>query len=247
VYQTGERVHTFTSPLGVLVPALGLKLTGSDTGALWFLRALSIGALAGAAGLVLRRMQAGNLAAIAAVTLALLDSKTLQFVTNGMETGFVVFFIALIWHELWEPETNRRWPLALGFAGLMWTRPDGMIPAFAMLAGCGLFFVAQQPPEARRRWWRRILVAGLAGGVLYAPWFIWAWSYYGSPVPNTIIAKSTIIPGASAARILLAPLASVVGPTMFDGVFAPIFFRPEDWPQGLALVWRRLARVAPFV
>src|SRR5687768_17948830 len=27
-------------------------------------------------------------------------------------------------------------------------------------------------------------------GTIYLPWFIFAWSYYGSPVPHTIIAKA---------------------------------------------------------
>ncbi|MEJ1973271.1 MAG: hypothetical protein WDM96_12655 [Lacunisphaera sp.] len=39
VHQIVERVHTFTSLLGVL-SALGFKLTGSDVGTLWFLREL---------------------------------------------------------------------------------------------------------------------------------------------------------------------------------------------------------------
>ncbi|MDI1319693.1 MAG: hypothetical protein PSW75_05790, partial [bacterium] len=52
VYQVGEAVHTFTSPLGVLLPALGYVFTGSDGGALWFLRIVSALALAGTALLV---------------------------------------------------------------------------------------------------------------------------------------------------------------------------------------------------
>src|ERR1700689_5136333 len=52
VYQIGEHVHTFTSPLGALLPSLGLMLTGSATGARWSSRVLSAAALAAAAYLV---------------------------------------------------------------------------------------------------------------------------------------------------------------------------------------------------
>src|SRR5262249_29250347 len=44
VYNLGERLHGFTSPLGVLLPALGYWLTGNDQSALWFFRVLSIAA-----------------------------------------------------------------------------------------------------------------------------------------------------------------------------------------------------------
>src|SRR5262249_19711036 len=44
VYNLGERLHGFTSPLGVLLPALGYWLTGNDQSALWFFRIFSIAA-----------------------------------------------------------------------------------------------------------------------------------------------------------------------------------------------------------
>src|SRR5262245_45676020 len=45
VFTIGERLHVFTSPLGVLLPALASILTfnSSDTAALWIFRAMSIG------------------------------------------------------------------------------------------------------------------------------------------------------------------------------------------------------------
>ena len=54
VFTPGERVHSFTSPLGVLLPALASGLTGgaSDQAALWLFRLMGAGALAGAATLL---------------------------------------------------------------------------------------------------------------------------------------------------------------------------------------------------
>jgi hypothetical protein len=247
VFQVGERVHTFTSPLGVLIPALGFLLTHSETLALWTIRLANIAAIAGAAALVLRTTKGTPFVVAAALAFAVLDSKTLSFATNGMETGIFVFFTAWLWHELGKPDEGPRLlSLAFAFAGLMWTRPDGVIPILAVLVSTWLFFVTKQPPPYRRLWWRRVFAAAGIGALLYAPWFFWAWSYYGSPVPNTIVAKSVIAPAPfSLSKLLVAPLASLIGPTNLDGVFGPIFFLPQEW-RDFPLVWRLLARVAAF-
>ncbi|MBM3856168.1 MAG: hypothetical protein FJ399_23920, partial [Verrucomicrobia bacterium] len=57
VFNPGERVHTFTSPLGVLVPALCTALAGPDreATALWIFRLINAAFLAGAAALLWRR------------------------------------------------------------------------------------------------------------------------------------------------------------------------------------------------
>ena len=250
VYQVGERVQVFTSPLGVLLPALGLWLTGSDPGALWFFRAISAAVLGIAAVLVVRilhRQELRGLAVCAAFVLAFLDSKTVAFSVNGMETGLLVFFAALVWYELTCGDNPRPGWLAAGLAGLLWTRPDGFIPAFAMLAGAFLFMVRARPPADRRRWWRATGLAVAFGGAAYAPWFIGAWCYYGSPVPQTIIAKSALLPdGVSLGRLLAAPARCLVEPTALDGTYAPAGLMAEGWPRDIMVVWRLLARLAAF-
>src|SRR4051812_41344034 len=65
VFNRGDRLHTFTSPLGVLLPALAYLLTfnSSDYGALWIFRLLSAAALGGGAVLLVaaaRRMGYGK-------------------------------------------------------------------------------------------------------------------------------------------------------------------------------------------
>src|SRR5437763_1345346 len=61
VYNPGERVHGFTSPLGVLLPALCYLVTGKTSwlGALWLFRVVSIAAFA-AGGWFLGRACAGT-------------------------------------------------------------------------------------------------------------------------------------------------------------------------------------------
>jgi hypothetical protein len=59
VHQAGERLHTFTSPLGVLLPALCSWVTGtqSDMAALWLFRLMCIAAFGGAAALAFATLQ----------------------------------------------------------------------------------------------------------------------------------------------------------------------------------------------
>src|SRR4051812_38495064 len=99
VYNEGDRLHTFTSPLGVLLPAAGSLLTGnsSDIVALWIFRVWSAIAFAGAAVfmyVLTRRLRYGAWTSLAIVGLLVLDGKSLDFSTNGMETGFLLLFIA---------------------------------------------------------------------------------------------------------------------------------------------------------
>ncbi len=249
VYQIGEAVHTFTSPLGVLLPALGYKLTGGDTAALWFFRIVSAVALAVAAALIGRhaREQGWSRAACwFALCLGVFEAKIVACSSNGMETALLLLFTALTWHQLTRAGGPRWLWLALGYGGLMWTRPDGCLPAAAMTFAWWLFGPRRLTPD-ERTWWRHLARALLLGGMLYLPWFLWAWHFYGSPVPQTIIAKSALTPGGlSFSRILTAPLSCLVDNTALDGLFLPIYSN-IGWPVNLLLVGRLLARLAAFL
>jgi hypothetical protein len=192
VYQPGERVHGFTSPLGVLLPAFGYWITGgpSYVGALWVLRVVGLVALAGAGLLLLQtaaRHGATPWALFFLAILYLFDMKTAAFSINGMETAFMLLFV--IWgFSLAVKGISQHW-LATGicWAGLMWTRPDSCVyvAIFALLA---FNFGA----ETARDKLLAIGKSGLVCTLLYLPWFVWTWEYYGSPVPHTIVAKSRI-------------------------------------------------------
>ena len=249
VYQLGEVVHTFTSPLGVLLPALGFALTGNADAALWFFRIISALALAGAAALVVShaRDQGWSRAACwIALCLGVFEAKIVAFSANGMETALLVLFAALAWRELTRPRGPRWLWLAVSYAGLMWTRPDAFIIAGAMVTGWWRFGPRNLAGD-ERAWWGRLGRAMLLGGLLYLPWFLWAWHTYGSPVPQTIIAKSALMPGGlSLSRILLAPLRCLVDNTAIDGLFTPIY-AVGGWPESLLFAGRLLARLAAFL
>lgn len=248
VYQVGERVHTFTSPLGVLLPAFSLAAGGSDTAALWIFRGLCALALGVTAVLLARHARAqGWGAAIGglAVCLGLFEAKVVAFSANGMETAFLLLFAILAWTELCRHEPVRIGRIALAYAGLMWTRPDACVLAAAMTLAAGAFRERGAPGSARA-WWLAVLTGIGLGALLYLPWPFWAWSYYGSPIPQTIIAKSIYTPGFSPLGLLTAPVTALVSNTALDDLFMPIYGR-NGWPDALIVVGRVLARAAILV
>jgi hypothetical protein len=191
VYNEGERVHGFTSPLGVLLPALCYLATGSESyvPALWLFRAVCIAAFAGGAVLVvlaIPREQPFSLAIRAVLGLLyVLEAKSVAYTTNGMETAFMLLFLAWSLY-LFARGSGKNW-LATGvcWAALMWTRPDSCVYIAALALGRLLFTAAP-----RRSVFGRLLLSGVVCTALYLPWFIGAWQYYGSPVPHTVQAKS---------------------------------------------------------
>jgi len=105
VFNPGERVHTFTSPLGVLLPALCTAIAGvpREELALWLFRALNATLLGASAWLVWRRATAARVGAVGGVLLFGLiftDAKLIDFSINGMETAILAFFVLLLWSEL---------------------------------------------------------------------------------------------------------------------------------------------------
>ncbi len=192
VFQPGERLHGFTSPLGVLLPAVFDRLVGSESyvPALNAFRAVCVAAFAGGAVLILRALQLAGSSGPARFVFILLyatEPKSVGFTVNGMETALVLFFLAqalYVFCSGW----SRRWLLGgVAFAGLMWTRPDSFVYIAAVSAG-SLIFTA----EPRRQVLVALLQAAAVCAVLYLPWFVFAWWYYGSPVPHTVTAKAPV-------------------------------------------------------
>ncbi len=244
VYEPGQRVHSFTSPLGTLLPAL-FAIGGGEgviSRALWCYRLVCAAALGGALWFALRTVGREGVAPVAlgaAGAAWALDPKVIDFSGNGMELGLLILFIAVTWQALMNGA--RSLPLALGFAGLQWTRPDGCV-FFGVLAGAWILFGrgrGETGAEASSTWRTRTLAVGRGlalGLVAYLPWVIFAWSYYGSPIPHTIIAKvARYTPGELAAALALYPWKLLFGNVMLHGVFLPSYFDFGGWPA--VLVW----------
>jgi hypothetical protein len=249
VFYPGERVHTFTSPLGVLLPALCAWLTGPgmEGAALWIFRVINATFLAAAAALVWRRVIALGLGKVGRVTLfglLFLDAKLIDFSINGMETALLVFFVLLLWSELEAPAGPRGGPLAVAVGGLMWTRPDAFIIGAALIGA--YVFTRLRPKSGLGVQWASLICGLGVGGLIYAPWFCWAWWYYGSPIPHTIIAKSAYTPPVVLNHLLSIPVQVLTGQSMLVDLFLPAYWVFGGWPPFLKHVAHALTGIATF-
>lgn len=250
VFNHGERLHTFTSPLGVLLPAAASLLTGnaSDPGALWIFRVMCAAAFGGAALLLLqtarRQLAAGSVGLLLAAWL-ITDPKSVDFTINGMETAFMLLFLAYaIWSHL-TPGPRQWRHLGAAWAGLMWTRPDSFIYVGLVAGGIWLFNDAAKSGTDRRGLLALYLRAGLLTTVLYLPWIVWAWSYYGTPVPHTITAKGDIgadpnLIGLLGTAVRLPYLAWFESSSL-ELTFLPSYYMIGGWPAWLIVASRLLA------
>ncbi len=239
VYNHGDRLHTFTSPLGVLLPAVSCLLSGnqSDTAALWIFRAMSAAAFGGALMLLAamsRRLAYPVIAAVFLVAALGVDAKSVDFTINGMETGFMLLFLAYTFWALLAAGPRRFLHLGAAWAGLMWTRPDSFIYIGLIAGGVLVFNDASRTGGNRREIFLLFLKAGAIAALLYLPWLLWAAWYYGSPVPHTIVAKSAQGSHDAVGHLLHGfwklPWLIWQGQTAADSAFLPAYHMFPTWP-----------------
>ena len=254
----GERVQAFTSPINVLVPAALSIITGntSDGLVLWLFRIVSAAVLAAAAVLLFEIARKNSLTLIpVAVMVGLfgLDAKIVDFSINGQETAFMMFFLALSLHALTVPSRWTILKLGLAWAGLMWTRPDGFIYFGAVALGFVLFNAGQTIARSRLGLLKVFLCAGAITTVLYSPWVLWAWHYYGSPIPHTITAKGYVFgvltphSGSRLINVLTFPIRLLLGDTAADGTFLPAYASAlGGWHWTAMLYGKCLAYICAF-
>ena len=246
VFTPGERLHTFTSPLGVLVPALCYWIGGEDA-AIWIFRAINVVLLAVAASLAwdrLVRLGVGALGRTLFFGLVIADCKLADFATDGMETAILVYFVVLLWGELEREEGARVSVIALSCAGLEWTRPDAFVLGAALILP-HLLFGRKQGSQPRLPL-RRLVMAGALAVALYLPWLLWAWWYYGTPVPHTIIAKSQLTPPVHLGALLTTPWRTLLGQNLLVDLFMPAYWFYTEWPSALVRSAQVLTVIASF-
>jgi hypothetical protein len=239
VYDPAQRVHSFTSPLGTLLPAAIKFLTGaSDDGVLWWFRIIQ-SCILGLCGLLLlgiaRELHLSNWTFALLLGLFSADAKILDFSTNGMETGFLVFFIALTAYGFVMPLRRPGLVLGVAWAGLMWTRPDGFIYVLALSLGFSVFPQAAIFGGTRGTMIRTFFISSVIAAFLYLPWLIWAWAYYGSFVPYSLTAKEVgFDPMKMAKAALLFPITGLTRASSLDDIFRPAYAVFGGWPSILA-------------
>lgn len=168
------RVHSFTSPISMLIPLIGnvinqglflLKLSSIIAGAMAIYYAYRIG----------RAFNFHWTAQLFLLSYLSTDQLQIFFGMAGMETQIATaVFLAAIYYAFTE-----KWKL-LGFiAGLgMLTRPEFASCVFVL----GIFMLIWHPKKIY------LVIPGFL--CIVVPWYLFTYFYYGSIIPNTIIAKT---------------------------------------------------------
>lgn len=231
VYQPAERVHGFTSPLGTLLPAFCYFLTGckSYLYAIWLFRILfCIPAFVGGGIFLLKTLEKNKISSLFLGILYLLEAKSVVFSVSGMETSFMLFFLAWSFYLL-QRDISRNWfLLGISWLGLMWTRPDSFIYIGALIISTIIF-----SKNSHRITLAAVLKAAAISAVFYSPWFIWAWIYYGSPIPHTVLAKAGMSHHEDI--LLLFINAALRLPQRISWVFGPIYPHFITWPSMITI------------
>ncbi len=176
----GVMVQGFTSPLGALIPAFGECLwTGSGLALLRLVSAMAGGlSVLFALGLAIHsKVRLPLPLAIVFMAYVGFEHGQVLWGMSGMETQTATLaLLASAYYLLsWRPY---RLGACLGLC--MLCRPD-----FAFWAAIvGVFVLIRD--------WRALPKVVGPACLLYLPWIVFAWAYYGDPVPHTIHAKALL-------------------------------------------------------
>lgn len=192
VFNLGERVEGFTNFLWTILLAAGLRLGVAPELSSRF---LGVAFAVGTFGVLVRQSlrldaERPRLCHMVAPLLLAGSSAYACWSTGGLETQLFTFLVTLAADRfLAESATGRGVGSAAAYAGAAMTRPEGAL-LFAVAAGVR---VLGGLSGARRRWLPRARDWGWMGVflLLFAPYYLWRWKYYGWPFPNTFYVKSS--------------------------------------------------------
>ncbi len=176
-------VHGFTSPISVLAPLLAdrfhvgwglpfLKLLSLLTGpaAVWFGYRIVREHLA----------PASRAAAVLGAGYLAIEHHQILYGMAGMETQMATtILLAAIYFLL----SGRTWASGIASGLCLLARPDFILWTAVAAA-------ATATASFRKRDFRPLARFALLVSVIYGPWLIFTTVYYGSPIPNTVVAKS---------------------------------------------------------
>src|SRR5256712_3735686 len=181
VHHAGEgNVHGFTSALGVLIPLAGeLIHQGSGMFAMRIASLVAVGIALVYARLICRDLSLGKFPTGFVLAYLAFDQNMIFYGMSGMETQVAVAVIlGGVYHvRRQDLVASGIW---LGLAPL--ARPEFVLwvaPALAYLALGNL---------------RRAIAAGGIAWAIVPPWIVFTTAYYGSPIPNTVVARATVSP-----------------------------------------------------
>lgn len=236
VFNPGERVLGASSALYTLLLAALTRLGLGVVDAGGWVYAISLSA----SGWIVARHLAAKGLANAGVVFALLAAwgagGTLRFF--GMETAlYILLIVASVAWAARTADAKSPWVMGLLLGLTCLTRYDGVIIAFVV--GLYLWSRRRRPP-----WSEAFITCGILG-----LWLLFAWQYFGSPLPNTLGAKAG---DSSVSSYMLSAWRNLQ-----VALFSPLHYRWSlpSWPWRYAiwlllvvpslLLGRRLTRRHP--
>lgn len=175
VYNLGEPIYGSTTPLLTLLLSLWIKFISPNV--IFAARLLNLIAVVGMLFFSWQAIKALGRSTFeqTGVLLALLTSSKLIYMnTQGMETPLGLALLAASFY-FWLKDRPNLAGLVCGL--LLWTRIDF---AFWVMI---LIFIA-----SFSRWQDSVRIAVISA-VTYLPWVVFAFFYFGSPIPFTVTAK----------------------------------------------------------
>jgi len=239
LFNLGQRVEGYSSPLHLLISAALLGICGARH---VILAAKIVGALLGAWILfktkhVALRVGLSEREAVFAQVLLALNGHFAVAAVNGLETPFYgAILLLLVTVTLRERDRRRGVASAfIAFAGAI-TRPEAVLlfPIFFLLRAH--FFYEKGKV---RLLLRDLSVWSACFLVPFSAFLLLRWSYYGALLPNTYFAKqySWQLAASDGFRYLMRPLsprtASLVLSSRLIRYATPWFF----WPPVIAGIW----------
>jgi len=216
VYDEGQHVLGTTTPLWTLVLALGHLLGLHDLPRLALGLSAVCDSLSTALLFVLARRLGwrGPWPAILAALYAL-SPPSIAFATSGMETSLFVLLI-LGAASMAAADRPARAGLLAGLATL--ARPEGMLVGFLVIASTAL---NQRSGSGQR--WRRTGYAVAAFVATVAPWVLFATWWFGSPLPQSAIAKAVAYRERASPFLATLSLASFLGHPGWHPLGPPLY------------------------
>lgn len=187
VYNPGQPVLGTTTPLFTLLLAL-LALPFGGASANFPALSLSVSAIADGLTVILlytlgKQLGSRTVGLVAALVWAVAPFSV-TFAIGGLETSvYVLLLVSTFWAYL-----NGRVAMAAGLsAAAILTRPDAVLLAGPLLAWHAL---RSRPHALQGAFWRQNAKAALAFLLPLLAWGAWAWLTFGSPIAQSVAAKS---------------------------------------------------------
>ncbi|WP_129629791.1 hypothetical protein [Candidatus Oscillochloris fontis] len=192
VYNVGERVEGYTNFLWTMIAA-GVLAVGGDLVVWSYLSGIELGLAIMVLSYIMASRLYGPYWGLAATLLVATSQSLLLYTARGagLETGFFALLVLAASGTYLLSQIRRSWLIATGLllAAAAMTRPEGILVCGLTVGHLLILGPTPTPTNVRTR-----LASGawLLGTFLliFLPYFLWRWNYYGDLLPNTFYAKT---------------------------------------------------------